>query len=175
MIRRMKVVALGQVPRGILEAAVAKSASVFGLEPTMGVGLAEPTYAFNPSRGQFHAAAVLRKLTKVRGDGELVLGIGSFDLFDPDEDSIIADGDRDAKTAVLGTARLVVRDTPRFLERAACASIVAVGKALGLRDCHDSRCGMAPINQPESLDRRSGKLCQSCEVAYLKGDRAWSK
>lgn len=175
MIRRMKVVGLGDVPRGLLEAAASRAATIFGLETLLGEVLAEPSYAFNAARGKFHAAAILRKLSRVREDGELVLGVGTFDLFDPDEDAVIADGDRDERTAVLGTARLTAADPARTLERASHAAVVAVGKALGLRECHDPRCGMATISQPDTLDRRSGKLCQSCEVAYGKGDRAWAR
>ena len=175
MIRRMKVVGLGDVPSGLLEAAASRPATIFGLETTLGVGLAEPSYAFNAARGKFHAAAILRKLARVREDGELVLGVGIFDLFDPDEDALIGDGDRDERTAVLGTASLKTLDPARTLERVSHAAVVAVGKALGLRECHDARCGMATISHPENLDRRSGKLCQSCEAAYMKGDRAWAR
>lgn len=175
MIRRLTVVALGQVPKGLLEAAAAKAAQAFCLEHGFGIGLAEPAYAHNPSRGQYHAAAILRKLAKVRRDGELVLGVGVFDLFDPDEETVIADGDRDNRTAILGTLGLDPGNPVRLLERASHAAIIAVGKALGLRECHDSRCGMAAISHPSNLDKRTGRLCSTCEVAYTKGDRAWAK
>lgn len=175
MLRRVTVVALGAVQKGLLEAAAARAGQAFGLESRFGMGLAEPAYAFNETRQQYHAAAVLRKLAKVRREGELVLGIGAFELFDPDEESVIADGDRDAKTAILGTARLHTDDAARLLERAGHAALIAVGKALGLRECADARCGMASVSHPGNLDKRVGRLCSTCEIAYGKGERAWSR
>lgn len=175
MIRRIIVVALGEVPRGLLEAAGGKAGQAFGLEHSLGTGLAKPTYAFNEARKQYYGAAILRKLAKVRRDGELVLGVGAFELFDPDEEVVYADGDRDTKTAVVGTARFQSDDPVRLLARTSHAAVIAVGKGLGLRECSDSRCGMASITHPGHLDKRSGRLCSACEVVYSKGDRAWAK
>lgn len=175
MIHRMTVVALGKVPKGLLEAAAAKAGQAFSLEPGFGMGLAAPAYAFNSARGEYHAAAILRKLERIRKEGEIVLGVGDFLLFDPDEESVIANGDRDTRTAILGIATLDPGNPSRLMERASHAALIAVGKALGLRECHDSRCGMAAISHPGNLDKRSGRLCSSCEVAYAKGDRAWAK
>src|SRR5690606_37749772 len=123
-----------------------KASQAFSLEHALGVGLADPAYAFNAVRRQYHGAAILRKLSKVRKEDELLLGVGMFCLFDPDEETVIADGDRDTRTAVLGTATLDAGRPERLLERVSHAAIIAAGKALGLRDCHDSRCGMAAVS-----------------------------
>ncbi|HLV61335.1 MAG TPA: hypothetical protein VKY51_08050 [Fredinandcohnia sp.] len=175
MIRKLVVVAMGKAPRGLLEAAGAKASQAFALEPVFGVGLADPTYAYNPQRGQYHAAAILRKLTKVRKDDEIVLGVGTFSLFDPDEETLIVDGDRDARTAVLGSAYVDGGRPERLLDRVAHAAVVGVGKALGLRECHDPRCAMASISHPSNLDKRTGRLCAMCEVNFAKGDKAWAR
>ena len=175
MIRQMTVVALGEVPKGLLEAAAAKAGQAFSLEHRLGVGLAKPEYAFNENRGQYNSAAILRKLTKIRKEGELVLGVGLFELFEPDAEALVADGDRDARTGVVGAAAFKTTDTARYLERTGHAAIIAVGKARGLRECSDSRCGMAAVNQPTNLDKRSGRLCSSCEIIFSKGDRAWAR
>lgn len=63
----------------------------------------------------------------------------------------------------------------RLLARLTAAGVVAVGRAIGLRDCDDARCAMGAATSPEALDKRQLKLCVTCETALAKGDRAWAK
>jgi predicted Zn-dependent protease len=176
MVRRLSVVPLGSVPRGLIEAAGAAASQLFELVPAPGPALAAPDYALNPSRSQYNAAAIVRKLAKIRGDSsDVILGVGQLDLFEPDGDHLIVDGDRQEVAGVVGYARLGAAGERRLLERVCTAGIAAVGRALGLRDCDDARCGMGTVSSPESLDKRQHKLCVTCETALAKGDRAWAK
>lgn len=177
MVLRLSIVSLGKVPRGVLEGAGASIASTFGVEVHQDPPLAEPEYAFNPSRGQHHAAAILRKLARshLGKDRELILGVGALHLFDPDGEELVVDGDRDVRAAVVGLNRIRSTDETRYLLRVSRAGVVAVGLALGLRTCDDGRCGMAAIVSPESLEKRGQSLCLVCSSNLAKGERAWAK
>lgn len=176
MARRLSVVSLGNVPRGLLEAAAAGASQLFALTPHLGPALAEPGYALNSSRSQYNASAIVRKLAKVRQrPDDVICGVGPLDLFEPDGDRLIVDGDREEGACVVGYARLGADGDERLLARLTAAGVVAVGRAIGLRDCDDARCAMGAATSPEALDKRQLKLCVTCETALAKGDRAWAK
>lgn len=156
----LEVVGLGDVPRSIVDAASTAPAAAFGLLLKGRPALAEPRYAFNPSRGQHHGAAILRKIAG-RGGGP-VLGIGVLDLFVPDLPYVLADWDRDLGAAVIGVQRLLPGAPDVVARRVGTVGIWAVGRALGLPDCEDARC---PMGYPEvdGLDRRVGVPCARCQ------------
>jgi archaemetzincin len=168
------VVALGEVTKTLLEHAAA-AASAFDLDVVLEAPLAEPRYAFNPQRGQHHAAAILRKLSQshVRPGRELVLGVGNLDLFEPEMAYLLADGDRDMHAAVVGITRLREGnpDDDRLARRVRAAAIWAVGHAAGLGDCDDSRCAMSEVDTVEQLERRSLTLCADCKALLAEGGR----
>lgn len=148
MVRRLSVVSLGEVPRGLIEAAGAAASEIFELTVSSGPGLAAPDYALNSSRSQYNAAAIVRKLAKIRGaSSDVILGVGPFDLFEPDGDHLIVDGDRQEVAGVVGYARLRGAGDQRLLCRVSAAGIAAVGRALGLRECDDARCSMGTVTR----------------------------
>ena len=159
----LEVVSLGDVPRTILDAAATAPAAAFGLTLKTGPALAEPKYAFNPSRGQHHGAAILRKIAGARsGGGRLVLGVGVLDLFVPDVPFVLGDWDRDVAAAVVGVQRLLAGAPDVVARRVGTVGIWAVGRVLGLSDCEDVRC---PMGYPEleGLDRRQSVPCTRCQ------------
>lgn len=172
------VVALGSVNGRLLEAAGSGPARVFGFKFVIEAPLAEPGYAFNPSRNQHNATAIVRRLGRSHRSPshDLILGIGPLDLFEPEGNFLLAHGDRDELAAVVGTSRLATGvDEGQLISRVLLASSWAVGRALGLRDCDDLRCTMAKAEEPLGLDRRSPSLCGNCRLALSKGDRSWAK
>lgn len=171
------VVALGTVPGRLLEAAGTGPARIFGVQYVIDTPLAVPSYAYNPTREQYNAAAVLRRLGRShRGGRDLVLGVGAIDLFEPEGSFLLAYGDRDECAAVVGTERLSAGvDEAQVYSRVLHASVWAVGRALGLRDCDDLRCIMARAEEPLGLDRRVPNLCASCRSTLNKRDRPWAR
>ncbi len=159
-----EVVGLGDVPRTVLDAATTAPAAAFGLSLKSRPALAEPRYAFNPSRGQHHGAAILRKIAVGRSGEGIVLGVGVLDLFVPDTPYVLADWDRDHRAAVIGLQRLVSGAPDVVARRVGTVGIWAVGRVLGLPDCEDARC---PMGYPEvdGLDRRLGVPCARCQNA----------
>lgn len=161
----LEVVGLGDVPRQILDAATTAPAAAFGLLLKVRQPLAEPRYAFNPSRGQHHGQAILRKIAGGRsGAGVPVLGVGVLDLFVPDLPFVLGDWDRDLGAAVVGVQRLLPGSPDVVARRVGTVGIWAVGRALGLPDCEDARC---PMGYPEldTLDRRQSVPCVRCQNA----------
>lgn len=168
----LSVVSLGAVSRGLLELVAATAAQHFELVTVIDPPLAEPQYAFNPTRKQHNAAAIVRKLGQahLKPGRDAILAIGDIDLFEPEADFVLADGDRDFRAAVLALGRLRGnRDDERFTRRVQLMSVWAAGQAIGVRSCDDGRCLMNLPAQPEELDRRSGSLCAPCKQLVLKG------
>lgn len=167
----LRIVPMGAVERGLLEAAALGATTAYEIETSIDPGLAEPKYAFNPSRSQHNASAIVRKLGQNHrpSASDLVLAIGNVDLFDPDVDFVFGDGDGLLRAAVMGLHRVRTSDDERLTRRVMGLSVWAVGLALGLRDCEDVRCAMAAPRMPEELERRNGVLCAPCRALLAKG------
>lgn len=167
----LSVVSLGAVNRNLLEMAAASAAQQFELVTAIDPPLAEPHYAFNPTRKQHNAGAIVRKLGQahLKPGRDALLALGAIDLFEPETDFVLADGDRDFRAAVIGLARLRDgRDDERFARRVQLMAIWAAGQAIGLRSCDDVRCVMNLPERPDDLDRRSGNFCAACKQVAVK-------
>ncbi len=159
------VVALGDLPprRHADVGAGLKAALGRGWRP--GPGLDRPAYAFNESRRQYHAPAILRRLAPLRpGPRAPVLGVVQGDLFLPDDgEFVFSDADRDAGAAVVAIGRL--GDEPGLRRRVQVEAVHALGHVLGLATCNDARCAMYPSRDTSDSDRKGPGLCASCRSA----------
>jgi archaemetzincin len=163
------LVTLGNVPHRLLADASAALRSVLGLATKNGPSLDRPQYAFNESRGQYHAPAILRRLSSLRGGTTgvpvPVVGLVDVDLFLPDAAYVIADADRDAGAAVFSTSRLSQGDAEQLRRRTQVESVHAAGHLLGLSHCSDYRCAMFLSRDAADSDRKGPGLCTSCRTA----------
>jgi archaemetzincin len=164
-------VALGAVPGQLLEAVRLALRDALQLEAAPGPVLERPQYAFNEARRQYHSAAILRRLSALRGGKAAapVLGLADVDLFVPDASHVLGDADRGAGAALVSTARLASRDLVRLAERARIEAVHEAGHLLGLGHCADERCAMYLSREPEEVDRKGPALCQSCHAALGMG------
>jgi len=171
MAKTLSIVALGDVSRNLLETVAAGARNAFELEVRIDNPLADPGYAFNPGRSQYHAASILRKLgqSHLPPGRDYVLAIGPLDLFDPETEFVYGDGDSHLRSAALGMVRLRTADDERLARRVTAVSLWAAGLAMGLRDCDDSRCAMCVPRIVEELERRSGSLCPACKGLWAEG------
>lgn len=160
------LVALGDLPPRLLAEVGAGVKGALGLGWRAGPGLDRPAYAFNESRRQYHAHAILRRLSGLRtAPRAAVLGIVDADLFLPDDgEFVLIDADRDAGAAVVALGRLGP-DPGVLRRRAQVEAIEALGHVLGLASCNDSRCAMYPSHEPADADRKGPRLCAFCRTA----------
>jgi archaemetzincin len=165
--KRIVLVALGAVSGPLVGAVRAALRENLLLDVAPGPALERPRYAFNEARGQYHTAAILRRLSALRPSREPapVLGLADVDLFLPDATYVIGDADRDAGAALVSTARLSSKDQARLAVRASVEAVHEAGHLLGLGHCLDFRCAMFLSREPADVDRKGPGLCHGCRVA----------
>jgi archaemetzincin len=165
---------LGDVPARLL-AEVAEALRT-GLAVTARAGplLDRPGYAFNDERRQYHAAAVLRRVSALRAGvgGIPALGIVDGDLFEPDVDHVLGEVDREAQAAVIALTRLAAPAAPLLYRRARVEALHFVGRLLGLPACTDARCPLYPSQDAGDADRKLPGLCASCRALLPGGGGA---
>jgi archaemetzincin len=161
------IVALGDVPPKLLADARHALHDVLGIASKTAPSLDKPKYAFNESRAQYHATAIVRRLASLRGgaNGPPVVGIVDVDLFLPDAPYVIGDADRDAGAALFSTARLSHGDPEQIRRRVQVETVHAAGHLLGLSHCGDFRCAMFLSRDAADSDRKGPGLCASCRAA----------
>lgn len=169
---RFFVVVLGSVPSAVVNQAGRSLTEVYGPPVVVTPPQQSPAYAFNKVRNQFHATAILRRLSQLRG-GDLgipIVGITDADLFLPDATFVFGDADRDSQAAVVSLARLTHGLDGRTIEgdqlrrRVAVETVHELGHLLGLAHCQDIHCAMFLSHRPSDADRKAIGLCDSCRA-----------
>jgi archaemetzincin len=168
------LVSLGEVARALLVDAGAELARVFGVAASALPPQDRPRYAYNESRGQYHSAAILRRLSQLKGGDVPVLGLTDVDLFVPDAAFVFGDADRDAHAAIVSTARLRHGEghdvePERLRRRVLVEAVHELGHLLGLSHCADSHCAMYLSHRPSDADRKGPGLCHQCRAALGLG------
>ena len=160
----LQLVVVGSVPKSMLKELALPLASTFHLSSVSGASFTEPKYALNPSRKQYHATAIIRRLASQLGaDQTGIVGVCDVDLFTPDADFVYGEADREARAGLISLARLKVGAMPEAVMRRAQAEIVhEVGHLLGLSHCDDLRCSMFLSRSPADSERKGTQLCNDC-------------
>jgi archaemetzincin len=168
---KVLVVGLGGVARELVADAGRELARVYAVGAALAPAQERPAYALNESRGQYHAASILRRLSLLRHGEVPVVGVTDVDLFVPDAPFVFGDADRGANAAVVSVARLAHgadgKDVPpdRLKRRVLVEAVHEMGTLLGLSQCVDSRCAMYPSHRPSDADRKGPGLCGQCRGA----------
>jgi archaemetzincin len=158
---------LGALPPRLLGEVAAGLSKAYRLSWRPGPPLHRPTYAFNETRSQYNAPAILRRLAALRPPGSrgLALGLLDGDLFLPEEgEFVLVDADRASGAAVLGLSRLA-GDPAVLRRRAQVQAVQALGHVLGLPGCVDHRCAMYPAHDAADADRKETGLCAACRAS----------
>ena len=146
------------------------AASMFGLRPMAGAGLAVPAAAWERRRRQYRSAALLGELAGVAREAapdEVLLGITADDLFIPGLNYIFGEADQDSGVAVISLARLAPAQTGTagtrlFRERVLKESIHELGHIFGLAHCPDEACIMHFSNTIADTDVKGPGFCARC-------------
>jgi archaemetzincin len=164
---RVVLVPLGGVGRPLLDAVIRVLREALMLDASVGPALVRPQYAFNEQRKQYHASAILRRLSALRPSQRPapVLGVADVDLFLPDAPYVIGDADRDAGAALVSVARLGDKDRARLARRAQVEAVHEAGHLLGLGHCMDPRCALFLAHEAAEVDRKEPALCGGCRTA----------
>jgi archaemetzincin len=163
------VVPIGAIEERVLKALVAPLNATFGRQVTMAKQLPVPKYAFNPSRGQYHASAILKRVETLRlTEWDCAIGVVDVDLFVPDVPFVFSEADRSTRSAVISVARLrpeIGSADSRLdtLSRRLLSEIVhQMGLIRGLAHCPNNRCVMFMSTTVQDTDKKGVQFCANC-------------
>lgn len=128
-----------------------------------------PKYAFNPTRGQYHSAAILKRVESLRDPKwDAALGFVNVDLFVPEVPFIFGEADRSTRSAIISLTRLRpesgTSDARRELmnKRLIAESIHQIGLIRGLAQCPNNRCVMFYSATVQDTDKKGSAFCANC-------------
>ncbi len=162
---------VGPVQGVFLKELEAPIAQVLGVAAYVGKPLlAQPTFAFNKDRNQYHTTAIMRRLLTIKDMGTpLIIGIADVDLFVPDSPFVYGEADRESHAAVMSLWRLKA-EGEAWKRRTFVEAVHQAGHLVGLSYCEDARCAMFLATTITDAERRQLHLCNNCrnELAKLR-------
>jgi archaemetzincin len=176
----VQVVPVGAAARSLVKELAEPVTAAYVVEVVIGTPLAEPRYAFNKDRGQYHSTAILRRLSAVKGKDQLgILGVAEVDLFIPDSPFVFGEADRESHSAIVSLARLrpefhgAAQNNDLLRARGRTEVVHEMGHLMGLSHCDDPRCVMFFSSSVADTDRKGWQLCNDCraELARVNAGR----
>lgn len=171
MVGILQLVSVGSSARAFVKELKDPLRQQYGVDVLVAAPLADPKYAFNKDRNQYHSTAILRRLSATVGKQHLgVLGVADVDLFIPDTGFVFGEADRESRSAIVSLARLRPEfgggalDNDLLRARVRTEAIHEVGHLLGLSHCDEYRCVMFFSNTVADTDRKSAALCTDCKT-----------
>ncbi len=168
--KELQLVVVGQVPPTFLKELELPIAQVLGVQAYVGKSLlSEPSFAFNKDRGQYHTAAILRRLLTLKEAGTPhLMGVVDVDLFVPDANFVYGEADRESHVAVMSTHRLRANEGDAWKRRTFVEAVHQAGHLVGLSFCEDARCAMYNAITITDAERRQLNLCNNCRNELVK-------
>jgi archaemetzincin len=151
----------------ILEESFRRPTQIHGALPV-------PKYAYNPTRSQYHSAAILKRVETLRTiEWDAAIGVVDVDLFVPEVPFIFGEADRSTRSAIISLTRLrpeggapeSKRDL--LLKRLVCEAIHQVGLIRGLAQCPNNRCVMFYSATVQDTDKKGHAFCANCRKRLL--------
>lgn len=170
MSRAVAIIPVGSVSKSFCRELGQAVAEVLSLECDVLPSMAQPQYAYNPVRGQYHSTAILRRVGMAMNRKKHVLGVGvvEVDLFMPDLNFVFGEADRDERAVVVSLARLEPTyygqpaDHARTMRRVVAETLHEIGHIFSMAHCQNDACAMFFSNTLSDTDRKRGSYCDSC-------------
>ncbi len=165
---------VGHVDLAVLERIRPAVEETFHRPTTVHKNLPVPKYAFNPTRAQYHAAAILKRVETLRAPSwDSALGVVDVDLFVPEVPFIFGDADRSTRAAIISLTRLRpesgTTESKRELlhKRLVAETIHQIGLIRGLAQCPNNRCVMFYSATIQDTDKKGNSFCANCRKRLM--------
>jgi archaemetzincin len=167
------------VPVGTLDDALLERVSktleeTFQRKTSVHRSLPVPKYAFNPTRGQYHSAAILKRVETLRvAEWDSAIGIVDVDLFVPEVPFIFGEADRSTRSAIISLTRLRpetgTSESKKELafKRLVSECIHQIGMIRGLAHCPNNRCVMFFSATVQDTDKKGMSFCANCRKRLM--------
>jgi archaemetzincin len=168
-VKELQLVPIGPVTAGFLKELETPVAQVLGVQAYVGKAvLAEPAFAFNKDRNQYHTTAIMRRILTLKEPGTpLIVGVADVDLFVPDSPFVYGEADRESHAAVMSLHRLK-GEGEAWKRRTFVEAVHQAGHLIGLSFCEDARCAMYLATTITDAERRQLHLCNNCRNELAK-------
>ena len=170
---RVYLVPTEKVDRKVLEAIKQSLPGYFPITVKVEIAPQEkiPEAAYNPSRNQYNAQAVLNDIFgKITLDvsTEVALIVTDVDLYSQELNFVFGIADKSKATCIISLARLrnefygLKPDNSLFLKRTVKEAVHELGHTWGLDHCHNLKCVMYFSDKLSDTDKKESSFCQEC-------------
>jgi archaemetzincin len=163
------LVPIGQIDERPVKNVLVHVEGAFARQVVLQKALPVPKYAYNPSRSQYHSAAILKRVEHMRSnEWDAIIGIADVDLFVPEVPFVFGEADRSTRSAVISMVRLrpeIGSSEARFeslCKRLTAEIIHQLGLIRGLAHCPNNRCVMFLSNTVQDTDKKGAQFCANC-------------
>jgi archaemetzincin len=168
------LVPVGTIDDAVLERVAKTLQDTFQRSASVHRSLPVPKYAFNPTRGQYHSAAILKRVEQLRvSEWDSAIGIVDVDLFVPEVPFIFGEADRSTRSAVISLTRLRPESGPTesrrelLFKRLMSEAIHQIGMIRGLAHCPNNRCVMFFSATVQDTDKKGMTFCANCRKRLM--------
>jgi archaemetzincin len=168
------LVPVGTLDEALLERVSKSLTETFQRPATVHRSLPVPKYAFNPSRAQYHSAAILKRVETLRvAEWDSAIGIVDVDLFVPEVPFIFGEADRSTRSAIISLTRLRpetgTAESKREVtfKRLMSECIHQIGMIRGLAHCPNNRCVMFFSATVQDTDKKGMAFCANCRKRLM--------
>lgn len=167
---------LGRMDQTAVAVVAANIQTLLGIDVDVMPPLPEPDYAWLPTRSQYDAGPILKKLAADAQRSRIRLGLTAGDLCLPILTHVFGEAQMGGSAAVISIFRLgnVAPGRPvasgQVFERLIKVALHEVCHVIGLPHCQSQGCLMKFSQKLEHLDQLNIALCPDCqsELARLK-------
>ena len=159
----------GEIEDNIVEIVRVAVGHRFGVNASIGAGIAVPVRAYSHEREQYHSTTLLDELAVLRpNDKRVRLGMTAVDLFVPGLNFVFGEASSADRVAVFSIARLgptrngEPASTALLGRRSITEAVHELGHAFGLGHCTRQDCVMWFSNTLAETDRKGDQFCRRC-------------